>query len=432
MIKTFNKIVLNYLILLIIFLFFLTVSCYIPSTWLKKNIGKTLITLKSEGIYPSFGLPWRKIVLDNFTDSLMINTAYSVDSKTPFKSALINVRYDGKIDSFNQILNLEKLYLKKEINKIYYERYWHGYLIFLRLILIFLSYSGIRFFILLIIYLIFFYFIYLCWRKIGLLSTIAFILGFIFTDFFYIWKSMQFSSVFLIGLIGAIYLLHVYKKNYDLSQIFFIIGGLTSFFDLLTAPLVALSLPLMISIFLQKEDIKKMFNNIFFWIFGYFSLWFSKWIIVESLYFKGAITTSVNKILDRTINSNNVNLIQLIAIKLNFFQLIGYDRKNKFVVLFFVIFYLAFFLRYFNFRYKNLKNIFTWIILGLIPYAWYLIAANHSYFHVWYTYRNQFISVVSFFIITFKFINWISVKKDILFFKRKINNLLIFNSKNSP
>lgn len=418
--KNIGLFITTYFILLTIFLITLILSCLIPSSMLKQNIGKTLITLKKEGTYPSFGLPWRQIVLDNFTDTLMLNTAYSINSNNPIKSALVNVRYDGKVDSVNQISNLEKSYLQKDIQQVGYERYWHGYLLYLRPLLTIFSYSTIRSIITIFLYSSFILFMYLSWKKLGKKVTIAFLLGLISVDFYYLGQSMQFSIVFLIGLFGSIYLLCVYKKNYSLYILFFIIGALTSFFDLLTAPLVTLGMLLVVATILEDKNIKNILLHCLAWSIGYSFLWFSKWFIVQVLFTPGAIVTAFNEIVNRTVSQADTNFNHFNAVKLNFFQLIGYNRVNKIIVLSLFIISLIFFLRYFTFKKEKVNKSIPWILIGSIPYIWYLIAANHSYLHVWYTYRDQFISVVCVFLVAIEFIDWPHIKQNLKSLRKSI------------
>lgn len=398
-----KKIVLSYFFLLGFFLISLFLACLIPSSFLSKNIGRSVETLKKEGIYPSIGISWRKVTLDNFTDSLMLNTAYSVDSRQPLRSSLVNIRHDGDEDGLNQVTNLEKLYLHGKVHAEGYERYWHGYLIILRPLLIFFSYGQIRMIITFLLISAFCLLVYLSWKNFGKQVAIPLIFGFVAVDFFYIGRSMQFSGVFLIGLIGSIYLLLKDKKIKNPYMIFFVVGGLTSFFDLLTAPLVSLGILLVVSSYLKKDSPKKILWNAFFWFAGYLSLWFSKWLIVQILFAPGAIPTALSVVTHRTVNKADANFSRLNTIKLNLNQLRGYDKTNKIIILCLFIMGLVYSLAHFNFHPSKLKKIIPLLIIGVLPYLWYLVAANHSYLHVWYTYRTQFVSVVCFFLIVAEF-----------------------------
>jgi hypothetical protein len=170
---------------------------------------------------------------------------------------------------------------------------------------------------------------------------------------------------------------------------------------------------LIVATLLKNKNIKNIFIFCLSWSAGYLLLWFSKWMIVQVLFAPGAIVTAFNQIVNRTINQADVNFSHFNAVKLNFFQLIGYSRVNKIIVLFLFIIFSIFFLRYFTFRKDKINKVLPWILIGSIPYVWYLITANHSYLHVWYTYRDQFMSIVCVFLIAIEFIDWPHIKRDL-------------------
>lgn len=406
-----KKYVIIYAIVLFLFISSVVIVSFIPSTLLKQNISQSIKTLKIEGTYPSFGLPFRQIVLDNFTDALILNTAYSVDATQPITSAFTNNRFMEVDNAINQIDNLEKGYLKKPGIQVRYERYWHGYLIFVRPLLTVFSYSGIRIILTFFLYTGFVWLMFLAKKKLGIKTTIAIFFGLLSIDFFYLGQSLQFSSIFLVAIFSSIYYLYNHKKTNALL-LFFIVGGLTSFFDLLTAPIITLGLLLIISTKLEKKT--NIFLKCFSWSIGYLLLWFSKWVIVQMYFASNAIETAVNTVLARTISRVDTQFSHITTLKLNIFQLIGYNKYNKILVVVFVIILLVLLLRYFSFKKQKIQKIIPWIVIGCIPYAWYLVAANHSYLHVWYTYRNQMVSVMCFFLIYFEIINWEKIRKDVL------------------
>lgn len=396
--KLIGKLFIVYCLLLIGFVTSLFLASSIPSELLKANVRKSLQTFKKEGIYPSYGLLHRQIVLDNFTDSVMINNAYSVDSENPLKSALTNIRYEKPGDTVNQIQNLQKLYRgDKDIVPVGYERYWHGYLVYLRPMLVFFSYSQIRVILSLFLYIGLFVLLWLLKNKFGKYIALAFLAGFVAVDFFYVGQSMQFSSVFLIGIYISIYLLIRKGERIPIPVIFFITGALTSFFDLLTAPMVGLGLVLIVTFLHEKISLKKIMTYCFFWAVGFLGLWASKWVIAQMLYSPAAMENALRQILDRTTSPPDANFSRLNAIKLNLFQLIGYDKTNKIFVLLAGIVGFAFLLK--KLKISKLKSRLEqagpWFLIAALPYFWYLVAANHVYLHVWFTYRNQLATVIA-------------------------------------
>jgi hypothetical protein len=204
--------------------------------------------------------------------------------------------------------------------------------------------------------------------------------------------------------------LFINKKTKQLFLFFFIFGGLTSFFDLLSSPLVGLGLTLTLVVKLEKKP--NVFLNCLFWAIGYLLFWSSKWLIVSVFFAPEAINTSLNQIVNRTVNQADSNFSQWRALQLNLLQLIGYSRFNRFLFLSFNILFFVSIFRYLNFSQEKIQRIFPWLMLFFLPYVWYLVVANHSYLHCWFSYRDQLISIVSLFFILKEFFNWQLLKKD--------------------
>jgi hypothetical protein len=367
------------------------------------NVAATLQTLESEGTYPTYGFYPRKIVLDNFTDALMLNTAYTAQG-TNLKPMLLNQRYMAQDNKMDQIQGLKAAYNQtKNSSKTSYERYWHGYLIFLKPLLAIISYQKIRLLLGLILYSSLVCLLYLLLKRHKYCNVVAILLAALAVDFFYLNQSLQFSQVFLIGIIGSIISLIIQGKKQKIPLIFFIIGMLTSFFDLLTAPLVTLGF-LIISTH-EEENILKVLKNSFFWGLGYTIFWVSKWLLVEIFLKTGAIRDALGHVLNRTVNPADQNFSQIKAIILNVNQMIGYEKMSRIIWLAAV---LASIIILVIFRRKKIqiKKTSYWILIALIPYAWYLITANHSYLHVWFTYRAQFISVAAAFLAYKQLVDW--------------------------
>jgi hypothetical protein len=410
-----------YIGLLIIFITLIFVASSIPKFFNETQLQKTYVVIEKEGQYPSFGIEGRKIGLDNFTDSIIVNTSLSIDSKDPLKSSFIALRAVDPQDKLNQIAALKSVVNHNVKEQVGYERYWHGYLFYIRPLLMLFSYSQIRFFLALILYLTFLLLLYNLYKRTGLFVMLCFVIGFIFIDYFYLYKSIQFSGVFIIANLGALYRLTWMKKSEDISLLFFIIGGVTSYIDLLTAPLTTLGMLLLIETQLHKTSLKNILVYSSAWAIGYLSLWSSKWILVQLLYTPGAIQTSIDQIVNRTVTKADPNFNHIETIKRNIFQLIGYDRKSKIAVLGFILIVGSIFLKYHKITLERVKESVPLILISLMPYLWYLVAANHSYLHVWFTYRTQFMAVVGGLLFMRQFIDQKQIQKDFetLFFMRR-------------
>ena len=91
--KKLGKVMLKYSIIYIsiiaIFLLSLTIVSLIPSSTIEENVKETSEILNEQNNHYMIHVRNWNIMFDNFTDSLMINTAYSIDSKDAFYSAMV-------------------------------------------------------------------------------------------------------------------------------------------------------------------------------------------------------------------------------------------------------------------------------------------------------------------------------------------------------
>ena len=401
------KYIIIFIVLFTIFISTLLLSAIIPSNLLKNNVGKSLNVLKKEGAFHEVisGINYK---LDNYTDALMINTAYCIDNEEPFNSILLarrNYQSDRddiklvEVDSENTILNLE-LTLNNENTEYYeYSRYWHGYLIYLRPLLLITDYVGIRIILVTLINILFIITTYLIYNKINLKCALAFFISMIASSIYLIGLSMQYSSVFIIFLCACIYILKNNKKIRDIKILFFITGALTSFMDLLTCPILTFCIPFIIYITMNRKDNKENFKQMIklgmFWVLGYCIIWISKWIITDILCGTNTIFSAKQGILRHSSGQNNFSVGILDAITKN----IGYVRYFLIVPIILLVEINFIDKKYIN---KELcKENFIYILIGIIPFLWYAFIKNHSYVHARFTYKDLSITIFCILIILF-------------------------------
>lgn len=125
--------------------FLLLVLAYsLPDEPIYQHVRESVSQLETEGIHPQVYEGFVESQLDNFTDALMLNIA----SDTTYSSnALIAAAancyhtYDGESVISWLTVNEEE---SGEASVISYARYWHGYLVILRPLLIIFNYQEIR------------------------------------------------------------------------------------------------------------------------------------------------------------------------------------------------------------------------------------------------------------------------------------------------
>ncbi len=405
------RLTLNFFIILFVLLILLIIVNLIPNKYIENNVRKSVEVFMEEGNFPKVKYAYN-YKLDNYTDALMINTAYSVDSEKPLESAILmrrgyrpneNLKLEDKGTNDKPILQLMENVNKTNETYSEYSRYWHGYMIFLRPLLIFFNYVQIRIIMIITIIFLSLVLIYLTYKKINIYISIAAFFALLISNFIFIGMSLHHFFTYVIMLISSIYIILKYKQKSDLKvcNVFFLIGMLTSFFDLLSYPLITFGVPAIYYILLkQKEDeslkYKTVFKIMIFWILGYTIMWFSKWIISDILYNTGTISDAFSKIFSYTASTQEVNVSILDAIKANI------NFVDKPLIFLFVTAIISLLLKCkFNLKKIKKENI-IYLIIGILPFAVFAIMKNHSYIHARFTNINLLITNLVLLIITVK------------------------------
>lgn len=402
MLKNGARIIIKFFTILFVLLIALIVVNLIPRKYIEKNVIDSVDIIKAEGNFPKVKFTYNYL-LDNYTDALMINTAYSVDSNEPVKSAILMRRNyrpnEGleleKIDNENNTINNLNETLEGT-NTTYYEysRYWHGYMMYLRPLLVLFNYSQIRVILQLLIIVISIILMYVVYKYINISTSIATLFMLIVANFYFIGMSLQYSSVFIIMLFSSIYITVRYKKIKRVYDVFFIIGMLTSFFDLLTTPLLTLGIPVIYYIILRnkenKQTLKSLFITMISWGLGYGVMWASKWIISDCICQTGTISRALQKITLLSTDTNQVNP-RILEV---------FNKNIMFVNATFVATLIAVTILLTLMNRKNIKQKIPYIIVAALPFIWYMLIKNHSFIHARFTWRNLLLTIFVLTIIT--------------------------------
>lgn len=413
-----------FIITLTILIILLILSSTIPRKYLFKKVkqsSKILVTENNKYLLKPFYKKY-PIIFDNFSDTLMINISYSINNKNPIKSAFITVKnYNPKFkqkiikDSVGEVKSSSKYEYHDEVSElkdyvndkklecIEYLKYWHGYLIILRPLLIIFNVKQIRFLLNIILIILLAINTFLLTKRINLPTAIAFILSLISIDYFYIGNSLHNTPIIIIGMISNIIIL-LNKKN-NINYIFFIIGIISNFFDLLTIPLIALYLPLLTYILLieqenksSKDKIKIIIKLSIIWFIGYTFTWITKWIISDLFFNKDIIITSIKQVKYR-ITGQKITSIDSIAYNIKYLNL-----KTHVIIINIILNIIRVFLPNKKEIKKDINNneMIIYYLTALIPIIWYGIIPSHSRIHYFFTYRLLYITIFSFNIIIVK------------------------------
>ena len=117
----------------------------LPTGRMLTQADRSLSIFENEGTSFCWAPEERSARLDGFTDAIMLQTAVYVQDENPMKAAMRNDRMEfseGKLDPAGSLK--QYVYGNRSGYVVSYARYWHGYLLFLKPLLLFFSLSDIR------------------------------------------------------------------------------------------------------------------------------------------------------------------------------------------------------------------------------------------------------------------------------------------------
>lgn len=394
-------------------LLLLAVAYMLPTGRMKSHIAESDEVFNYEGIYPQLMYGVKSSQLDNYTDGLMYATAIHPGSGNVLRDAMYNARYEYEDTNMVQALNdyANDVSVKESLRyELGYARYWHGYLIILKPLLLFLNVGEIRMLNLIMQTLFLSVLLYLIIQKYGAPYAVPVIMTVLLLNPVALPLSLQFSWVYHISLLGSILILYMKQVPEDNIYLFLfiVLGMLTSYFDLLTYPLITLGLPLVL--FLPKcmtlSPVKRILRTAatcILWFGGYAAMWIGKWIfafifghinLLQELSYKISERTSM-----RGYSEERITLLATIAKVLKV-------ALNKPYVFIFISLFIGYFIWIAYQRNKggkerknDIKDILLYILpyvfIALLPFMWFGFFANHTYIHYWFAYRELGVTVVA-------------------------------------
>lgn len=253
-------------------------------------------------------------IKDNFTDCLMVQNALErVEGKNLWEHAMYAFHHDlGNEDTWMTEKSLgtflrqgpEGMYLRE------YSRYWHGYLVYLKPLLMCMSWRSVETFLLVCQAILLFTVLGLaCYRKKPYLG-LGIICAFLFMKPLRIWLSLTLSDCWTIALVAVAVMLCFYDKLEKKSwheELFLLTGIFTAYIDFLTYPVVTLGVPLCVWLILSAESFQswrkqvcRVFWNCACWAVGYIGMWGMKWVIADLTCRTGTLRSAVWAVIFRT------------------------------------------------------------------------------------------------------------------------------------
>jgi len=364
----------------------LAVRC-MPLSCVIRHCEESVSLLVEEGNYPFS--PYAR--LDNYTDALILNVMSYEGEDSCLDAALLNSyagwNGTGSVPAFVNRFSTGSA--SDVFAKQYYPRYWFGAVAVIRPLLSIMNYRMWRSFNAVCVFMTIGLVLYAMWKK-GLTRYVwTFLLSLAMVNPVAIGQSIQYSGYYYLAMTGSLVVLCGGRDRHGegcLPLVFSLIGALTAYFDLLTFPAATFALPALFYILLRgrKESQGRLVISIavllFFWVFGYFSMWFMKWLLASILTEHNVFEEAFAKIVERAGSGYEGERISRIhAVVRNCYAFL---QKSPLLSGAFSVLCVCALWR------GGVKGVLahaSCFFVSLIPVMWMFLTANHVYIHAFFT-----------------------------------------------
>lgn len=391
-------------------LFLVLVFC-LPVGRMKENVTESLDNmLRSEEEVADSDLSryiWGK--RETYTDAIMVQNAIEkIPEKNVFEHAMWVYHSDLEPEIWTPEESLAAYCSDEGMAQSHlheYSRYWHGYLVYLKPLLLVFTWSqvvvmGVILQLLLMAAVLFF-----AVKKGAPGVGAAMLIGFFFMKPLLVLSSLTMAVCWVITLAALLVMLLSHKKIEEKKlypEYFLLVGIITSYFDFLTYPVVTLGFPLCAYFLLErknsaKQSIGKTVGYSACWGIGYAGMWAFKWLIADVTLHTGTIKDALWSIIGRTeaIGGRPRFNGGFYVVGLNL-QEYGWVVYPVLAVLLAAAVLIAAIVCVRRLSAKEvLLRILPYAIIFCIPFVWIIVVQHHSALHARFTFRIISVAVLA-------------------------------------
>lgn len=367
----------------------------IPPSAVVENVQKSALYYRLSGLHPQILEDRINTRKNHNGDSILLNLMYQQDPEHPVRSVILVPYFDE--DSMDAITDCIAASVGGVEANAFHFRYWHGSMVWLKPLLCMMDITGIYNlygFIIIGFTLLFFV---RCLKKGNSGEGISYLITFIVIGGCMTISCTEYANIMIL-MMAMIPLFLIYGKRgeKELLRLCVIDGVLTCFIDFLTVETITFTIPMGILILLEntylktgdrKNQIIKTIKALLCWGISYAGMFLLKWLLAATMIGIGGIRDSFMR------TNEHMKGYQMEALFYNILMLFPWKKDIPIgvqitsVVIFIIV------LLFTVFRLWKKKQMSLMILL-LIPYIRFVVVGSHSYFHYYYTYRAQMITVL--------------------------------------
>ena len=387
----------------IVGLVLLIAAFLLPTGRISEHVQSSVSMLVQETNYFSITPTVAGTTLDNNTEAIYLNEALINTKDTSLMECILSgYQYNVKNFSGSNIETLTKAMAEPENTMLFdgCKRFFNGYEVPVKLLLILTNYSGIRQFNMFLSLFLTLLLIYLMNKRKLQHYIIAVIVSLLFIRPLTVTLNMTFFGFYLCMLIPCICMLVLKKETLKQKAwlLFGITGAVTYYFNMNYIQLLSFAIPLMFYYLIVGLPSKPLclikLSGYFFivWLVGCIGMMVFKWVVYAVFIDSNIFEEMLDAFLFRT---NIDKGSRLYAIKVNWETAIG----NKWWNVLEIVFALGSIVLWFRKKGKpglSWTDILFLALMLALPLGRYIILANHVTIHAFVTYRLLLIPVMAF------------------------------------
>mgnify|MGYP006872995002 FL=1 len=345
--------------------------------------------------------------MDNCTDALILNQSYCAHIMPPIQSVMLVPSVGGET---RNVEALEAVVAGMGEPVQTYARYWHGSTFLMRFLLLIVGrYANIRLVLYYISSITLVIMLAMASRHSATKAAVAFIVAFLLLKGYVLQFSIQFFPVLMLACCGGIAAIFFRSSPRRMQMAIFVVGSLTAYFDLLTTPLLTIGVPLLIYIACNEKKLQDMsiwelaltlLTPLVIWGIGYGCTWMAKWALATCFtsenVFASTLTVGQYRINGAVPQMGDYTIGDTFTSNI---------RKMPLILVAAAIAVLALLATLFHKR-MSVKLMMIYMAVGLLPYLWFAVLANHSWVHCWFTYRAQMVTVMAVVMVLSGMVDW--------------------------
>ena len=380
------RISITWLLLTLLFTGVMTGTFCIPKSAIDYNLMKSVLQVTEDGkMFTAHVGSVEPLKIGIFSDCLILGIIYCADDTSPLKSAM-EARFMMKDGS---PITAAELMLERpqssDLQPVIYSRYWHGNQAIIRPLLCVTTVYGIRVINIVVLSALLLLLAAAMWRKVNGKDALIVTLALAAVMVPSVPLCLNYVPTFYIALIASLLILLWRPATANLDNsilLFFVIGAATSFFDLLTTPLVAMAVPLTVyMLYRRPAKACRVVMLGLAWLAGYALLWATKWMLAVLFTGHDAIHDAMGAVTQRTVGHDEGDYM-LWCLK---WTLAAFAVTAGLTTLVSVVTGKA--------RQALRRN--GWMLLvAMSSFVWALVLLEHTWHHLHFTWRTFVVAAI--------------------------------------